>query len=58
MGNKKVYTCQYCGGKVPPYSNICSNCFQKRKLIRRIKAMLAEAKKDVEAKKIKSEVTK
>lgn len=48
---KKEYTCVYCGAKTQKYAKICAMCYRKLKLIRTIKAMLLQAKKEVEAKR-------
>jgi RNA polymerase-binding transcription factor DksA len=45
----KEYRCKYCGVKVTKYATICSTCNTKLKLIRQIKQMLLEAKKEVQA---------
>lgn len=37
--------CKYCGGKLPKYTKICATCYEKLKLIRKIKAMLEPLKK-------------
>ena len=60
MKNKTItnYTCQYCGANVHKYANICSQCCKKRKLIRQIRAMLLQAKKEVEAKRKSESDTK
>ena len=45
---QKEYRCKYCGAKVVKYATVCSGCSAKLKLIRQIKAILIEAKKEAQ----------
>ena len=44
---KKEMRCKYCGSKIDKYRNVCGNCYQKLKLIRKIKRMLTEGRSEV-----------
>ena len=43
---KKEQTCMYCGSKTNN-SNVCANCFAKRKLIRELQGMVRAAQEEV-----------
>lgn len=47
MANKDKATewkCKYCGSVVPAYRDICSTCGKKLKLVRKLLAMVRQAK--------------
>lgn len=44
---EKEYRCKYCGAKAIKYTDKCSYCYQKEKLIREIRARLLAAKRGV-----------